>query len=255
MTSVNATKIGSGGTTIGLHYINNLRLGKLCRSFQKHRPLSYGEAHSWALQQIKIDEKCNLKRKEDKVEVVRNKKKLKRVKVLQVPSRAPQVHSPPRPTPRGRGLNITGVPRAPRVPPVPFRAPRVHILPLPLEQREALHKPRYDSFHHLNQSTEYIFYHIRDTGMLRPPKPIQKYPNMKRSLKYYEFHEDFSHSTAKWVNKLILSGYLKEFVADMREARKFSEQDKGKQVAQTLQQATSFGSPWKRSELRFSKST
>lgn len=28
-----------------------------------------------------------------------------------------------------------------------------------------------------------------------------------------------------------MSGYLKEFVADMREAMKFLEQDKGKQVA------------------------
>ncbi|XP_024038303.1 uncharacterized protein LOC112097350 [Citrus clementina] len=60
---------------------------------------------------------------------------------------------------------------------------------------------------------------------------------MKRSLKYCEFHEDFGHSTAecfhlrKEIESLILSGYLKEFVADMREARKFSEQDKGKQVA------------------------
>ena len=73
--------------------------------------------------------------------------------------------------------------------------------------------------------------------MLRPPNPIWKYLNMKRSLKYCEFHEDFGHSTAECfqlreeIESLILSGYLKEFVADMREARKFSKQDKGKQVA------------------------
>ena len=219
------------------HFEKNLRLGKLWRSFQKHRPLSYGEARSRALQQIEMDEKCNLKREEDRVEVVRNKEKPKRVEVPQVPSRAPRVHSPPRPTPRGRGLNIPSVPRVPRVPQVPFRAPRVHSPPLPPEQREAPQKSRYDSFHHLNQSPEQIFYHIRDTGMLRPPKPIRKYPNMKRSLKYCEFHEDFGHSTAECfhlreeIESLILSGYLKEFVADMREARKFSEQDKGKQVA------------------------
>ena len=73
--------------------------------------------------------------------------------------------------------------------------------------------------------------------MLRPPKSIRKYPNMKRSLKYCQFHEDFGHSTAECfhlreeIESLILSGYLKEFVANMREARKFSEQDKGKHVA------------------------
>ena len=66
---------------------------------------------------------------------------------------------------------------------------------------------------------------------------MKKYPNMKRSLKYCEFHEDFGHSTAECftlreeIESLILSGYLKEFVAGMREARKFAEQDKGKRVA------------------------
>ncbi|XP_024043205.1 uncharacterized protein LOC127899388 [Citrus sinensis] len=219
------------------HFEKNLRLGKLWWSFQKHRPLSYGEARSGALQQIEMDEKCNLKWEEDRVEVVRNKEKPKRADVPQVPSRAPRVHSPPRPTPRGRGLNIPSVPRVTRVPQVPFQAPRVHGPPLPPEQREAPQKSRYDSFHHLNQSPEKFFYHIRDTGMLRPPKPIRKYPNMKRSLKYCEFHEDFGHSTAECfhlreeIESLILSGYLKEFMADMREARKFLEQNKGKQVA------------------------
>ncbi|KAH9768804.1 Uridine monophosphate kinase [Citrus sinensis] len=66
---------------------------------------------------------------------------------------------------------------------------------------------------------------------------MKKYPNMKHSLKYCEFHEDFGHSTTECftlreeIEYLILSGYLKEFVAGMREARKFAEQDKGKQVA------------------------
>ena len=73
-------------------------------------------------------------------------------------------------------------------------------------------------------------------GILRPPKPIWKYLNMMCSLKYCEFHEDFSRTTKCFhlqeeIKLLILSGYLKEFVTDMREARKFSEQDKGKQVA------------------------
>ncbi|XP_052292006.1 uncharacterized protein LOC127900808 [Citrus sinensis] len=114
-----------------------------------------------------MDEKCNLKREEDRVKVVRNKEKPKRVEVPQVPSRAPRVHSPPRPTPRGGGLNIPSVPRV-----------------------------------------------------------------LQCSLKYCEFHEDFGHSTAECfhlreeIESLIISGYLKEFVADMREPRKFSEQDK-----------------------------
>ena len=66
---------------------------------------------------------------------------------------------------------------------------------------------------------------------------MKKYPNMKRSLKYCEFHEDFGHSTAECftlreeIESLILSGYLKEFVAGMREAQKSAEQDKGKRVA------------------------
>ena len=60
---------------------------------------------------------------------------------------------------------------------------------------------------------------------------------MKCSLKYCEFHEDFGQSTVvcfhlrEEIKSLILSGYLKEFVANMPEASKFSEQDKGKQVA------------------------
>lgn len=89
----------------------------------------------------------------------------------------------------------------------------------------------------MNQSLEQIFYHIRETGILRPPKPIQKYLNLKRSLKYCEFHKDFSHSTAKCfhlreeIESLILSEYLKEFVVDMCEARKFLEEDKGKLIA------------------------
>ena len=66
---------------------------------------------------------------------------------------------------------------------------------------------------------------------------MKKYPNMKYSLKYCEFHEDFGHSTAECftlreeIESLILSGYLKEFVAGMRETRKSAEQDKGKRVA------------------------
>ena len=60
---------------------------------------------------------------------------------------------------------------------------------------------------------------------------------MKHSLKYCEFHQDFSHSTTECftlreeIESLILSGYFKEFVAGMREARKSTEQDKGKRVA------------------------
>ncbi|XP_024041943.1 uncharacterized protein LOC18043651 [Citrus clementina] len=66
---------------------------------------------------------------------------------------------------------------------------------------------------------------------------MKKYPNMKHSLKYCEFYQDFSHSTTECftlreeIESLILSGYFKEFVAAMREARKSTEQDKGKRVA------------------------
>ena len=60
------------------HFEKNLQLGKLWRSFQKKRPLSYGEAHSWALQQVEMDEKCHWKLQEDKVEVTKNKEKPKR---------------------------------------------------------------------------------------------------------------------------------------------------------------------------------
>ena len=66
---------------------------------------------------------------------------------------------------------------------------------------------------------------------------MKKYPNMKRSLKYCEFHEDFGHSTTECftlreeIESLILNGYFKEFIAGIREARKSIEQDKGKRVA------------------------
>lgn len=66
---------------------------------------------------------------------------------------------------------------------------------------------------------------------------MQKYPNMKRSFKYCEFHQDFGHSTANYlclwdeIESLILSGYIKDFLADMWQARKTVEQDNGKQVA------------------------
>ena len=96
------------------HFQKNLYLGKLWCSFQKHRPFSYGEAHSRALQQIKMDEKCNLKREEDRVKVMINKEKPKRAEVPPVSSRAPREDSPPRLTPRGTGLNIPGVPRVPQ---------------------------------------------------------------------------------------------------------------------------------------------
>ena len=66
---------------------------------------------------------------------------------------------------------------------------------------------------------------------------MNKYPNMKRSLKYCEFHENFGYSTTECfslreeIEYLILSGYLKEFVTGMIEAWKSMKQDKGKLVA------------------------
>ena len=66
---------------------------------------------------------------------------------------------------------------------------------------------------------------------------MKKYPNMKCSLKYCEFHKDFGHNTVECfslreeIESLILNKCLKEFVVGMREAQKAMEQDKGKQVA------------------------
>ncbi|KAH9704302.1 protein STRICTOSIDINE SYNTHASE-LIKE 10 [Citrus sinensis] len=171
-----------------------------------------------------MDEKCQLKRQEDKADVTKNKEKPKRMEAP-IPQ-VPRAQSPPRAAPRGQGYNAQGTPRVPQPP----RSP-------PPDQRESPPRPRYKSYHPLNRSPEQIFYHIRDIGLLRPPKPMKKYPNMKYSLKYCEFHEDFGHSTTKCftlreeIESLILSGYLKEFVAGMREARKSAEQDKGKRVA------------------------
>lgn len=65
---------------------------------------------------------------------------------------------------------------------------------------------------------------------------MKRYPNIKYSLKYCEFHEDFSHSRVRCfslreeIESLTLNGYLKEFVYGMREARKFMEQGKGRHV-------------------------
>ena len=85
------------------HFEKNLRLGKLWRSFQKKRPLSYGEARSRALQQVEMDEKCQLKRQEDKADVTKNKEKPKRMEAP-IP-RVPRARSPPRAAPQGRGYN------------------------------------------------------------------------------------------------------------------------------------------------------
>ena len=71
------------------HFENNLRLGKLWQSFQKYRPMSYGEARSRALQQIEMDEICHLKWEEDKVEAVKSKEKPKIFEAPQAPSRTP----------------------------------------------------------------------------------------------------------------------------------------------------------------------
>lgn len=71
-----------------------------------------------------------------------------------------------------------------------------------------------------------------DTGLLRLLKLMRKYLNMKRSLKYCKFHEDFSYRTAECfslkeeIESFILNRCLEEFVADMRQANKSTEQDK-----------------------------
>lgn len=63
------------------YFEKNMRLEKLWCSFQKHRPLSYEEAYSRALQQIEMDEKCHLKWQKDKVEVMKNREKPKKDEV------------------------------------------------------------------------------------------------------------------------------------------------------------------------------
>ena len=139
--------------------------------------------------------------------------------------RVPQVRIPSHVTLRGRGYNAPGVSKVPH-------HPRLS----PPKQQEPPPKPRYESYHPLNCSLEHIFYQIRDNGLLRPPKPMKKYPNMKRNLKYCEFHEDFNHITSKCfslreeIEYLTLSGYLKKFVVGIREARKSMEQDKSKHI-------------------------
>lgn len=55
-----------------IHFEKNLRLGKLRRSFQKKCPISYGETYSWALHQIEMDTKCDYKRQQDMVEIMKS---------------------------------------------------------------------------------------------------------------------------------------------------------------------------------------
>ena len=111
------------------HFEKNLRLGKLWRSFQKKRPISYREALSWALQQVEMDEKCHLKRQEDKVEVTKNKKKQKKTEAP-IP-RVPRMRSPPRVALQGRVFNTQSISRVPQPP----RSP-------PPEQQEPPPRPR-----------------------------------------------------------------------------------------------------------------
>lgn len=91
----------------------------------------------------------------------------------------------------------------------------------------------------MNRSPEKIFYEIKDNGLLFLPQPMCKYSNMKRSLRYCKFHEDFSDNTTdcfslhEEIEALILSGHLKEFVTEMRQVRKSIEQDKSKQALGT----------------------
>ena len=90
-----------------IHFEKNLRLGKLWRSFQKKRPLSYGEARSRALQQVEMDDRCHLKCQEDKAEVAKNKEKPKRTEAP-IP-RVRRMYSLPQVAPRGQGFNTQGI--------------------------------------------------------------------------------------------------------------------------------------------------
>lgn len=95
--------------------------------FSKKRLFSCGEARYRALQQVEMDEKCLLKLQEDKTEVVKSKKKPKK---MEAPTpKVPQVQSSPRVPLCGRGYNALGVSRVPQPP-----------RSLPLGQREPLTK-------------------------------------------------------------------------------------------------------------------
>lgn len=54
--------------------------------------------------------------------------------------------------------------------------------------------------------------------------PIQKYPNMKWSMKYWKFHKSFGYSIVECFNLreeikvLIINKYFKGFVLDMRQS-------------------------------------
>lgn len=146
-----------------------------------------------------MDEKCHMEREEDKAEATKSKEKLKKSRVL-----------------------------------ISLKSLIYLQLPSCYHQNEGNRgiRPKYDSYYLFNQCPNQIFYQIRDTGLLRLPKPMRKYLNMKRNLKYYKFHEDFSHSTAECfslreeIESFILSRCLEEFVANMRQANKSTEQDK-----------------------------
>ena len=75
-----------------MHFEKNLQLGKLWLSFQKKH------LRSRALQHVEMYEKYHLKWQEDKVEIMKSKKKpkKKKPKKTEAPApREPQVQSPP----------------------------------------------------------------------------------------------------------------------------------------------------------------
>lgn len=71
------------------YFKKNMCLEKLWHSFQKRYPLSCGEAHSQALQQIERDQKCHLKQEDDKAEATKSKEKPKKLEVPQPSSPVP----------------------------------------------------------------------------------------------------------------------------------------------------------------------
>lgn len=58
-----------------MNFWHNLCTGSLWVSFEERLPASYYEAYDWAIKQVAIEEKCNMKRECEKAEELSQKGK------------------------------------------------------------------------------------------------------------------------------------------------------------------------------------